>query len=118
MTHATREELRLLCSNEKTKRWSVKQDVDGEYIITSDQGYIIARIYGGGEPFEEAKGNAYLIAAAPNLMRALRDLVAAATPGTSFSRKCLAVNAAYAAIGLATDSTQEGLCGGPAVVEG
>lgn len=117
MTHATREELRLLCSNEKTKRWSVKQDVDGEYIITSDQGYIIARIYGGGEPFEEAKGNAYLIAAAPNLMRALRDL-AALGHGTNDTHRSKCIDAAYAAIDLAMDTTQEGLCGGPAVVEG
>lgn len=116
MAHATREELRLLCSNARTKAWSVKQDVDGEYIITSDQGFIIARIYGGGEPFEEAKGNAYLLAAAPNLMRALRDL-AAVGPTGSPGKRHLAIKAAYAAIDLAMDNTQEGLCSGSAAAE-
>lgn len=116
MTHSTREELRLLCSNARTKIWGVKQDVDGEYIITSDQGFIIARIYGGGEPFEEAKGNACLLAAAPNLTRALRDLVALGH-STNDAHRAKCVEAAYAAIDLAMDNTQEGLCSGPAVAE-
>lgn len=116
MTHFTREELRLLCSNKRTKCWNVSQDVESEYIITSDQGFIIARIYGGGEPFEEAKGNAYLLAAAPNLMRALRDL-AALKHSTNNAHKSKYIKAAYAAIDLAMDNTQESLCSGPAVAE-
>jgi hypothetical protein len=45
-----------------------------------------------------------------------RDL-AAIVPDTDDSRKYLIIKGAYAAIDLAMDTTQEGLCGGPAVAE-
>lgn len=90
-------------SNHTPGEWTVSKNLAGDLVVTStnhhdNDGYIICQTFG-----RHKYGNAVLIAAAPDLLVALRELVGCAEP----HRDRAEIKAARAAIAKATGKAPE-----------
>lgn len=92
----SRKKLREVCGS----TWSVNEQPDGSFDIVADSGFLIATVHGGGEPYRNPRQEAYVLAAAPQLLLLAKAHAAGSAHGPSLATDI---------VDLAQDNTKEGV---------
>lgn len=107
----SRKKLREVCGS----TWAVNEQPDGSFDIVADSGFLIATVHGGGEPYRNPRQEAYVLAAAPQLLLLAEAFILVAAPQLSLLAKAHAAGSAHDPslvtdiLDLALDNTKEGV---------